>query len=239
MSATASKAVAGFTEWAATYDQTVAREVEKYGGMPYAELLRRVIEAANVAPAEQVLDIGTGTGALALAIARQLDEGRLVGIDPTVEMLRRAQENAERLGLAGRVEFRRAAAEALPFPDASFDVVVSSLTLHHTQVLPSLCEIARVLKPGGRLAIADMARNVKLETTLGVLLRPLLALFYLIGKRSLAMMRAEVAAYGQMYGKEEWEAMLHKAGFQSAEIQENPHPTSQWYSSILIIRACR
>jgi len=239
MSETPSRAVAGFAAWAATYDQTVAEEVEKYSGMPYAEVLQRVCDAAGLAPGAQVLDVGTGTGTLALAVARQLAEGRVVGIDLTPPMLERATQNARRAGLADRIEFRCAPAEALPFPDASFDVVVSSIALHHTRVRESLREIARVLRPGGCLAAADMARNAKWETSLGFLVLPALALFYLATKRSLAMMRAEMAAYRQLFLRQEWEAMLQEVGLSGIEVQEYPHPTSEWYSSMLVIRASK
>lgn len=239
MDEASSRAITGFATWAATYDETVAAEVERYLGMPYHEVLRRVIEAAGVGPDAWVLDVGTGTGALALAIASQLSAGRLVGIDPTPEMLRRAQANAARAGLAGRIEWERARAEALPFCDASFDVVVSCIALHHTRVRDSVREMARVLKPGGCLAIADSGRNVKWETTLGGLVRPVLALYYLVSTRSLKMMRAELEAYGQLFLRHEWEAMLREAGFRQVSVEEFPHPTSQWYSSLLVVRACK
>lgn len=239
MSDASTRTVAGFTAWAATYDKTIAEEVEKYSGMSYTEVLRRVCEAARVAPGDRVLDIGTGTGALALALAQHLPEGLVTGIDPTAEMLRQAEKNAKSVGLAERVEFRCCQAEALPFSDASFDVVVSSIAMHHTTVPKSLQEIVRVLKPGGRLAIADMASNSKWESTFGGLVVPLLALYYLITKRSWTMMRAELAAYKQLYEKDEWEAMLQQAGLVSIAVQAFPHPTSEWFSGILIIQASK
>jgi ubiquinone/menaquinone biosynthesis C-methylase UbiE len=239
VSETRARAVAGFAAWAAAYDQTVAEEVERLSGMPYAEVLQRVCTVARPAPGARVLDVGTGTGALALAIGQTLEDVRLVGIDPTPQMLARARENADDAGLTGRIEFLPAAAEALPFADASFDVVVSSIAMHHTRVRQSLCEIVRVLRPGGRLAIADMARNPRWESTLGILLKPLLALYYLASKHSWAMMRAELAAYQQLYLQDDWEAMLREAGLQAPDVQVFPHPTSDWYSGILIISASK
>jgi ubiquinone/menaquinone biosynthesis C-methylase UbiE len=232
-----SKAVAGFSVWAATYEETVANEVFKYAGMPYEQVLSYVADTAQIEPRSQVLDIGTGTGALALAIAGQLVSGRIVGIDPTAAMLERARANATRLGLVDKVHFDQAPAEALPYPDGTFDVVVSSLAMHHTHVPTTLGEIVRVLKPGGRLAIADMSRNVRLDSLLGFLVKPLLGLFYLASKRSIAMTRAEMEAYGQMYTASDWERLLAEAGLLQVQVREYPHPNSQWYSSVLIIQA--
>ena len=233
------EATAGFAAWAATYDETVAKEVEQYSGMPYAEMLRRVVEASQLAPGDRVLDVGAGTGTLTLLIAHELKDGHVVGIDPTPEMLNRARERARAAGMADRIEFRQAAAESLPFADASFDAVVSSIAMHHTTVRQSLREIARVLKPGGRLAIADMSRIAKFQGCLGLLLPPVTCLYYLLVKHSVPMMRAEMAALRQVYLKPEWEAMLRELGFGSIEVQEFHHPTSQWYPSMLVIRALR
>lgn len=239
MCPTPTRAVAGFSAWAATYDQTIAKEVEQYSGMPYAEVLRRVCEAADLPPNAQVLDIGTGTGALALLLAQQAEDTCVLGVDPTEAMLQRAHENALRSGLGDRVRFRQAAAEALPFPDESFDIVVSSIAMHHTVVRQSLSEIARVLKPGGRVVIADMARNAKWESTLGVFLTPMLALYYLLSKRSWKIARAELAAYRQLFLKDEWEEMLCEASLRGGTVQAYQHPTSEWYPGVLFIMASK
>lgn len=119
------------------------------------EILRR----AGVRAGDRVLDVGTGPGYLALAASRLVGpEGAATGIDASPEMTDRARELAAREGSAA--EFRVASAALLPFDDASFDVVVSRLVFHHlTGELKALAlaEILRVLRPGGRLLIADMA----------------------------------------------------------------------------------
>jgi len=120
-------------------------------------------EAANLAaiqPGESVLEVGCGTGELTRrARARAGSSAVVCGIDPAAEMIAVARAKSEPAGLG--IDYRVAAIEALPFADASFDVVLSSLMMHH---LPQdlkqvgLAEVRRVLKPGGRLLIVDMKR---------------------------------------------------------------------------------
>jgi ubiquinone/menaquinone biosynthesis C-methylase UbiE len=120
-----------------------------------AEILAR----AGVTPGDHLLDVGTGPGYLALAASNLVGpDGGAVGIDASPEMIDRARTRAARQG--SRVEYLVAAAESLPFGDDAFDVVVSRLVFHH---LPgdvktaALDEMARVLKPSGRILIVDMA----------------------------------------------------------------------------------
>jgi ubiquinone/menaquinone biosynthesis C-methylase UbiE len=239
MSDISKQAVAGFTDVAASYDSTIAAEVEKYCGMPYAEVLRRALDAAAVAPGDRVLDVGTGTGALALAVAGNTSAGRIVAIDPTRAMLEQARENAARADLAERVSLCCGSAEAFPFRDSSFDVVLTSMAMHHTDVRRTLGEMARVLRPGGRLAIADVSRNPRWKGLVGLLLRAAMAIYHLIATRSLAITRAELATYHQIFAKADWETMLKEAGFQSLGVTEFPHPTNSWFSGVVLVQAYR
>lgn len=113
---------------------------------------------AAVTRGDSVLDIGCGTGNLTMAVkARAGTEGEVHGIDAAPEMIREAERKAaeERLDIRYRVGL----IEDIPFPDGQFDVVVSSLMLHH---LPGdlkregIAEIARVLRPGGRFVAVDL-----------------------------------------------------------------------------------
>ncbi len=109
------------------------------------------------AAGERVVDVGSGGGIDSLIAARMVGPtGAVVGIDMTPEMLRKARAAAEESGL-GNVEFRDAYMEALPVPDGWADVVISNGVLNLTPDKDTaLGEMFRVLRPGGRLQIADI-----------------------------------------------------------------------------------
>lgn len=142
--------------WARQYDRLV-----NLLALGRARQLRSMtVDLARIVPGEAVLDVGCGTGDLTLAVkARTGPAGRVAGIDASPEMIAVARRKAAHA--QSEIDFRVSAVEALPFPEASFDVVVSSLMMHH---LPhavkrqGLSEIRRVLKPGGRLVIVDAKR---------------------------------------------------------------------------------
>lgn len=111
---------------------------------------------AEVAPS-LVVDVGCGTGALSIPIAERLPKARIVGVDGDPEVLEIARSKPG----ADAVEWTEGLAGALPIPDSTADVVVTSLVLHHLPLATKremLAEAHRVLRPGGRLIVADWAQ---------------------------------------------------------------------------------
>ena len=111
----------------------------------------------RLSPGERVLDLGSGAGTDSLVAAQMVGErGSVIGIDMTPEMLAKARSAAASMGVAN-VEFVESEAEHLPFPDASFDVVISNGVI---DLIPDkdavFTELHRVLTPGGRMQIADV-----------------------------------------------------------------------------------
>lgn len=121
------------------------------------EFREKVAELAGIKPAESILDVGCGTGSLTIVAKKRVGHaGQVCGIDPAPEMVTKARKKAKKAGT--EISFQTAAIEKLPFPDRHFDVVLSSLMLHH---LPKNAreqgakEIRRVLKANGRWVIVD------------------------------------------------------------------------------------
>lgn len=132
-------------------------------GKPFA--IRRMIDQLQLRGDEQVLDVGCGRGLLLLDAARQLTRGKATGLDlwSTRDQSGNAEattrRNAELANVSDRVQIDTGDMRHLPYADGSFDVIISSLAVHN---LPSKAdreqavrEIARVLKPGGRIALLD------------------------------------------------------------------------------------
>lgn len=157
---------------------------------------------ASIRPGETVLDLGSGGGFDCFLAARETGPtGRVIGVDMTAEMIAKARANAKRSGHEN-VEFRLGEIEALPVADATVDLILSNCVINLSPDKPAVFrEAFRVLKPGGRLAIADV-----------VALRPLPA-----------EVRAELASIGACVGGaallEDVKAMLAAAGFDRVEIR--------------------
>jgi ubiquinone/menaquinone biosynthesis C-methylase UbiE len=140
---------------ASSYDTHIAsfgRFTERFS----RDTAGRMVELAGLDPGSRVLDVGTGTGVVALEAARSTGPAaRVVGIDLSASMLAAASEKATAAGYGERVVFQRQDAEALAHPDACFDAVLSLYALlHFPEPVTAIGEMFRVLRPGGRLVLA-------------------------------------------------------------------------------------
>jgi ubiquinone/menaquinone biosynthesis C-methylase UbiE len=121
---------------------------------------KKLFDQAKVLPQHRVLDIGCGTGTFAVALKGWLPTLGVVGLDPDPKALARGRRKAARMGAS--IRFDQGFANALPYPDASFDRVFSSLMFHHLPreaKVPTLREVRRVLKPGGSLHLLDFEQE--------------------------------------------------------------------------------
>jgi ubiquinone/menaquinone biosynthesis C-methylase UbiE len=120
-----------------------------------------VADDLKLHPGDRVLDVGCGPGRLAMAFAERVaPQGSVEGVDASPEMINRASSQARKRGVPAN--FRVGYAQQLPFEDATFDAVACTLALHHVaqdDQLTAVEEMYRVLKPGGRLAIAEFHKG--------------------------------------------------------------------------------
>jgi arsenite methyltransferase len=125
------------------------------------------VALADLRPGDVVLDLGSGGGIDVLLSARRVGPtGRVYGLDMTDEMLELARANQTRAG-ADNVEFLRGHIEDVPLPDESVDVVLSNCVINlSTDKTAVVAEMYRVLRPGGRLALADVVADVEVDETL-------------------------------------------------------------------------
>lgn len=128
-------------------------------------VIQRMVASLRLRGNEHVLDVGCGRGMLLLEAARQLPQGRATGLDlwsardQSGNAVAVTQRNAELAGLAERIQIDTGDMRRMPYPDATFDFIVSSLAIHNLATeddrTQAIHEIARVLKPGGKVALLD------------------------------------------------------------------------------------
>ena len=156
----------------------------------FGQWASRVIDAANLAPGQSVLDVACGTGVLAReARTRVGPTGYVAGLDPSLGMLTVAKE------LSPKLDWQQGMAESMVFPDASFDAVVSQFGLMFMDRGKAIREMLRVLKPNGRLVVAvwDTLLNIPayaaevalLERLAGVQAADALRMPYVLGDRKI------------------------------------------------------
>ena len=230
-----------FKDWANEYDSTLGK-VERHH-----KLLDLVVESSEVEDNDVVLDIGCGTGLLSLKFLRKAN-CLIYGIDSSPEMLEIFKDKIQRLNLSKKISLELEDAERLGFEKNSFDIIASTVTLHHVKdKYPVIKRIYDLLKPGGRFLIGD----IDMDTT-GDLCDPermLRILDYLKEECVLALKEGGVEAFSRMYdnGKKhilndgeycvsfgQWEEISGKAGFEKITIK--PLPEFEWFKVLIAIR---
>ena len=125
-------------------------------GMGEQSLKRRLVAQAGIQPGHRVLDLGCGTGTLTTLVKQLYPDAQVVGIDPDPRVLKMASDKAARSGV--EITWNEGFATALPYPNQSFDRLLTSLVLHHLTTIDKrlvFSEALRVLEPGGSLHILD------------------------------------------------------------------------------------
>ncbi|MGH7904127.1 MAG: class I SAM-dependent methyltransferase [Candidatus Dormibacteraceae bacterium] len=154
-------AASGYVDHLIDFYDAFAPHYDSWAGGVHRRVAARLAELAAPAPRESALDVGTGTGLVAHLLAAGVGRGgQVIGIDLSAGMMEEARRRAR-----ANMRFFGMAAERLVFKDASFDVVTYGLTLSFlVEPTVSLAEAYRVLRPGGRVALASLRRNLDTES---------------------------------------------------------------------------
>ena len=174
------------------------------------------VALADLAPGEVVLDLGSGGGIdVLLSAGRVGPTGKAYGLDMTDEMLEAARANQTKAGV-GNVEFLKGRIEDIPLPDGSVDVVISNCVINLSTDKPAVfAETFRVLRPGGRLAVADVVADAEVAATTRVDLE------------------AWVGCLAGAQTRPAYQAALEAAGFVKVSITDS-HPVAAGFTSVLV-----
>jgi len=230
-----------FKDWANVYDNTLGK-VDRHH-----QLLNLVVELSNIKNGQKVLDIGCGTGLLSLKFLEKAGCS-ITGVDSSPEMLSIFSDKIKKLDLSARVVCKLEDAKALDFKPNTFEVVASTVTLHHlTDKFPTIKKIHKILKPEGKFVLGD----IDMDTT-GDLTDPkrlLRMLEWLNEEFVLALTWGGTEAFSRMYdnGKkhilndgeycisfEQWKSMCEKAGF--SEVSVHDLPGFKWFKVLVAIK---
>jgi SAM-dependent methyltransferase len=151
----------------------IVASLEGRGRSSYINMVRAVLDMAQLQPGEVVLDVGCGSGVVVREVARRTaGANRLIGVDMSPYLLSEARQLARQCGYEDRIEFQEGRAEALPLPDDSIDVTLSCTVMEEGDADRMLVELIRVTKPGGRIAVIvraiDMPSWVNLPLSLSL-----------------------------------------------------------------------
>lgn len=181
---------------------------------------RRTVKSLNLGDAPRVLDVATGTGDLAIDIARARPNGHVIGLDPSEQMLAIAGEKIAKKKLADQIELVVGDAQQLPYKDCEMDAATIAFGIRNVpDRLQGLRELARVVRPGGRVAVLElgMPRGGLLSRAAAVHTRyvvPRLGAL-LSGAREYKYLQSSIAAFPP---NEEFVSMMKQAGLHVVEV---------------------
>jgi ubiquinone/menaquinone biosynthesis C-methylase UbiE len=191
--------------WFSEFEEKIASDFQRRTGLEYKKAIAQIIEAAEPFPGMQVLDVPTGTGVIARQFVGKVGEkGRIIGIDETPEKLEQARLAAQSARVSMRIELKAMPVEKLAFEEGSIDLVTSVMAFHRLSAGKFLTEACRVLRPGGRLLIAD---ELAPEVSTGTLRDTMRRSWFRFVKRD------QEEADAQFHTTEEMMRMLQEAGF--------------------------
>jgi ubiquinone/menaquinone biosynthesis C-methylase UbiE len=224
-----------FTELAPRYERTVDTELKLFWGWDYQGFVSYVIEQIPIKEHDLILDVATGTAVIPIKIIGEMKlESSIVGLDLTEEMLRRGYQKIREINATSGIRLTCGNGMKMPFNNSSFDIVICALATHHMDVPLMLSEMARVLKPGGCISVADVggAAIWRKPVIRSILKLGAFIFYYLIENYSRAL--SESNTIPNIRTAEEWRNFLEALGFSSISIKKLPSKYKRIPTPLLI-----
>ncbi len=220
-----------YEAWATTYDKDKVEIIRSDTGIELGEFVNFILDNCHLQDGQSVLDVGIGTGLISMSIARRLSgECKILGIDITDVMLKKAKANIKKESLGDVISLRKASAESIPANNNFYDLIVCIFTIRHTNIKNALSEFMRVLKPTGRVVIVDLYAPEKWRTLPAKIIMPVFKLFFIRKKK----MRAEKES--KIFTLEEWKTLVKEIGGKNIQIEKFPNICEpEWKPGKMII----
>jgi len=220
-----------YEAWASTYDKDKVEIIREDTGIELGEFVNHILDNCHLEDGQNILDVGTGTGLIAMSIAkRRSGNCKILGIDITDVMLEKAKTNIKKESLENVISLRKASAENIPTNNDIYDLIVCVFTIRHTDIESALSEFMRVLKSRGKVVIVDLYAPEKWRSLPAKIIVPIFKLFFMCKKE----MKAEKES--KLFTLEEWKTLAIEIGGKDILIEKFPNISEpEWKPGKMII----
>jgi len=231
--------VEAFSELSSRYEQVVDAELQRFWGWSYDGFVDNMVNLTKIQSGDRLLDIATGTSVIPLKLLARGDPvGKITGLDITYSMLEKGRQKIRKRGAGELISSVCGNAMAMPFQNGWFDVIVCGLATHHLDVAILLNEMSRLLRPGGRLTIADVGWSAALRKPPINWVIKTATLVYFLPKEGYARSRAELAALSHVLTPSEWKGLLIALNFKDISVEQLEKKRA-WVPAPLVVRAIK